>query len=93
MRKESPGGPLTFVRSAGGRFQIGPSAMTVIRTYIQSSAEAPEAGGVLLGRHLVESCDIIVDRVTVPMAGDQRGRLRFFRARRQHQNEHRSSMA
>lgn len=87
MYKEPEAGPLTFVRSAGGRFQISTSAVTVIHTYIQGVPEAPEAGGVLLGRHIVKSRDIIVDRVTVPMLDDRRSRLRFFRARRQHQEE------
>jgi integrative and conjugative element protein (TIGR02256 family) len=47
--------------------------------------ERPEAGGVLLGRHLLGTSDILVDRVTEPLPGDQQSRFRFFRARRRHQ--------
>ncbi len=40
---------------------------------------------MLLGRHLRDGSAIIVDAVTTPMAGDRRGRTRFHRAQRRHQ--------
>jgi integrative and conjugative element protein (TIGR02256 family) len=76
---------LTFARSGGERFQIGPDALAMMRRYIQDDDGKPEAGGVLLGRHLLGTGDIIVDRVTTPLPGDRRGRFRFHRARRRHQ--------
>jgi len=78
-------GRLTFARVCGGRFQIGPSALTVMHQYVQDAPEKVEAGGILLGRHIVGTDDIIVDDVTVPMPGDRRSRFQFFRARRRHQ--------
>jgi len=78
-------GRLTFARVCGGRFQIGPSALTVMRQYVQDAPEKVEAGGILLGRHIVGTDDIIVDDLTVPMPGDRRSRFQFFRARRRHQ--------
>ncbi|HUG16211.1 MAG TPA: Mov34/MPN/PAD-1 family protein, partial [Thermomicrobiales bacterium] len=44
-----------------------------------------EAGGVLLGRHIRDTCDIVVDLVSTPLPGDRQSRTRFFRARRRHQ--------
>lgn len=76
---------LTFARVRGGRFQIGPSALALMRLYIQDAPEKAEAGGVLLGRHIARSNDIIVDNVTTPMPGDQRSRFRFSRAHQRHQ--------
>jgi len=78
-------GRLTFARVGGGRFQIGPSALVVMRQYVQGALEKAEAGGILLGRHILGTDDIIVDDATVPMPGDRSSRFQFFRARRRHQ--------
>ena len=77
--------PLTFARRRGGRFQIGPSAVQTIQRYAQNDLVKHESGGVLLGRHIIATCDIIVDHVTTPLPGDRHSRFRFFRARREHQ--------
>ena len=77
--------PLTFVCSGGGHFQIGSTALALMRHYVQDVPAKPEAGGVLLGRHILETGDIIVDLITEPMPSDRQGRFRFFRARRSHQ--------
>ena len=76
---------LTFIRPGGGRFQIGSEPLRVIRSYIQSSPKKTEAGGVLLGRHITDSEDVVVDDVTTPMRGDRRGRFLFVRAQAPHQ--------
>ncbi len=74
-----------LARPDGGRFRIGREAAATMRRYVQEGPRRPEAGGVLLGRHILGARDIIVDRVTVPSRGDRRRRFRFFRARRRHQ--------
>jgi len=84
--REILSGRPTFVRPGGGRFQIGPAATPVIGRYVQDGLHQSEAGGVLLGRHIRDSRDIIVDRVTTPMQGDRRDRTRYYRARRRHQD-------
>lgn len=76
---------LTFVRPGGGRFQIGPAPLRLMRGYLQNSPRKTEAGGVLLGRHIADSLDIVVDDVTVPMRGDRRERFLFLRAQTPHQ--------
>jgi len=85
MQKGFAADRLIFARVGGGRFQIGPSALAVMRQYVQDAPEKAEAGGILLGRHILGTDDIIVDDVTVPMPGDRRSRFQFFRARRWHQ--------
>ncbi len=77
---------LIYVRPGGGRFVLGRGPLEVIRRYVQDAADLPEGGGVLLGRHILGSDDVVVDHVTVPMHGDRRSRSRFFRARRGHQD-------
>lgn len=56
-----------------------------MQQYVQTSSNKPEAGGVLLGRHLLQTPDIIVDLVTVPLPGDSQSRFRFWRAKELHQ--------
>lgn len=41
-----------------------------------------EAGGVLLGRHLLDSRDVVVDEVSTPQKSDRRRRFAFFRSSR-----------
>ena len=79
---------LTFFRACDptpGRFQISPAAFATMCRYIQDRLTKTEAGGVLLGRHILGTGDIVVDRVTHPMTGDRRGRYFFRRARKRHQ--------
>jgi len=76
---------LTFARAPLGHFQVGPGALAAMRRYVQDDALKPESGGVLLGRHLLGTRDIIVDCVTTPLPGDRGTRTRFFRARARHQ--------
>lgn len=83
--KDSTLSRLTFARCEEGRLQISPEALNLMYKYVQDEAEKPEAGGVLLGRHINDTSDIIVDSVTTPLEGDRQSRFRFIRARRRHQ--------
>lgn len=44
-----------------------------------------EAGGILLGRHLLDSHDVVVDEVTTPQSSDRRSRFGFFRSSKHEQ--------
>ena len=77
--------PLTFARRDGGRLQIAPAACAVLWANAQVGPSALEAGGVLLGRHIRSSQEIIIDTVTTPLPGDLRSRFQFHRSRRRHQ--------
>ncbi len=44
-----------------------------------------EAGGVLLGRHLLDSHDVVVDEVSTPQNSDRRSRFGFFRSSKHEQ--------
>lgn len=68
-----------------GRLQIGPQAFASLRRHAQVKPEQDEAGGVLLGRHISGTDDVVIDRVTEPMPGDRQSRTRFIRARGPHQ--------
>jgi len=55
------------------------------RDCIQIDAHKPESGGVLLGRYILGTCDIVIDKVTFPMPGDKSTRTTFFRKKQTHQ--------
>lgn len=76
---------LTFARPRGGRLHVGPAALATLQSYRQTELDDLEAGGVLLGRYLLHSPDIVVDRVTEPLPGDRRSRTSFHRHHAGHQ--------
>ncbi len=73
---------MRFWRLHKGLVEIGDAANVVMQRYCQSDAEATEAGGVLLGRLILNTDDIIIDEATDPTDSDQRGRFFFKRAQR-----------
>ena len=56
--------------------------MQQMQTFAQHRWWNREAGGVLLGRHLLDSYDVVVDEVSTPQSGDRRSRFSFFRSSR-----------
>lgn len=78
-------GPLVFKKPDGGIFKIDHVPLQKIREYLQVDKEKNEAGGVLLGRHIIDSNDIVVDDITTPMQNDVRRRHYFLRLRENHQ--------
>jgi len=71
-----------FRRHNGGIVEIVDSAATAIACYVQSDDRADEGGGMLLGRLIVNSNDVMVDEATIPCAHDRRSRFFFWRARK-----------
>lgn len=64
------------------RLIIVQSALEKMLSFAQHRWWQREAGGVLLGRHLLDSHDLVVDEVTTPQSGDRRSRFGFFRSQR-----------
>lgn len=77
----------TLARINGGRLKIGNQAVASMQTFVQDACWQAEAGGILIGRHIVDTPDVVVDSVTIPMPGDSRGRWWFYRHGRGHQQE------
>lgn len=72
---------LTFKIRNEGLLIFTAEAVEQMRSHAQHSMLQREAGGVLLGRHLLDSNDLVVDEVTVPQRGDRRSRFGFFRSK------------
>lgn len=74
---------LIFPTTAGKKLVLTPVADQLDR-FVQST-DQPEAGGILLGRTILSSGDVIVDTITTPMDGDKQSRFSFFRSKKKHQ--------
>lgn len=73
---------LVYRVTAGQRLIIVDQAVEQLRFFAQCRWWQAEAGGVLLGRHLLDNHDVVVDEVTTPQSADRRSRFAFFRSRR-----------
>ncbi len=76
---------ILFLTSKGGKLKLNHSVILKIKEYRQNHFLKPEAGGILLGRHIIESKNIIVDSISEPMTEDKQNRFRFFRTAKPHQ--------
>lgn len=64
------------------RLIIVEHAVDLLLSFSQRHWWQSEAGGALLGRHLLDSHDVVVDEVTTPQSADRRSRFAFFRSQR-----------
>lgn len=77
---------IVFIRDEGARLKLDEAVVEVLLSHAQRDPNAMEAGGVLMGRHIRGTRDVVVDSVTTPMRGDRRSRFSFHRSRRPHQH-------
>lgn len=70
------------------RLIIVENAMAQMQALAQRRRWNCEAGGVLLGRHLLDSHDVVVDEVSTPQSSDRRSRFSFFRSFKHEQVAH-----
>lgn len=73
---------MKFSRMNGGTVELNKAASQVLSRYRQLSKRDAEAGGMILGRLVTDSNDLIIDEVTEPSKHDRKGRFFFFRRRR-----------
>jgi hypothetical protein len=74
MRSEE----LRFSRPEGQLLVVAEEALLTIKSFQQHGPLSHEAGGMLLGRVLLGSNDMIIDRATTPSPNDKRGRFFSF---------------
>lgn len=67
------------------RLIIVEHALKQMQAFAQRRFWDREAGGVLLGRHLLDSHDVVVDEVSAPQSSDRRSRFAFFRSSKHEQ--------
>ncbi len=74
--------PLCFLRPNGTTLKIVESAFLILNSARQDQWRDPESGGILLGRVIQGSGDIVVDEATKPNEKDVRKRFSFFRRKK-----------
>lgn len=67
------------------RLIIVEHAFKQMQAFAQRRFWDSEAGGILLGRHLLDSYDVVVDEVSTPQSSDRRSRFGFFRSSKHEQ--------
>ena len=72
---------MRFSRVNGGVVEITDRALASMQRHVQNNSEDAEAGGVLLGRLVACTQDVVIDEVTEPVAEDRRGRFFFWRSK------------
>lgn len=70
--------------NGGGVLAFSQEAVVTIRRYRQLRPFSKEAGGAMLGRHILDCDDVVMDEVTVPQRNDRRTRFGFFRSKDHH---------
>ncbi len=72
---------VTFIRKDGSVIEIESTPFAIMTRYRQLERSDREAGGILLGRMIENSNDVIIDEITVPSVHDRRSRFSFFRSK------------
>jgi len=76
---------LIYAKATGGYIKVPSDIVVSLRKYSQNKPHKPEGGGVILGRYILDSLDVVVDKISVPMPGDRATRTTFFRKKHAHQ--------
>lgn len=71
---------LSYVLHNGSKLIIPNTVVTRLLSYRQTKKRHKEAGGFLVGRHLLENDHLVVDQITEPSWWDRRFRSFFYRS-------------
>ena len=69
-----------FKRGSGAHLLIGANALSVILEHRQTSSDRKESGGMLIGRFIQNSEDVVVDLASAPASQDLATRFTFWRS-------------
>lgn len=71
---------LKFRRACGGTVALSDRVISTFSAYAQLGESDPESGGILLGRLILESDDVVIDVATQPAPEDRSWRFYFWRS-------------
>lgn len=77
---------LFFIHPDGWSLLLQPNVVAGIQRFANHGRSSSEAGGILLGRLILDTEDISVDLISEPTQFDKRSRFNFFRSREPHQD-------
>ncbi|PJW18889.1 Mov34/MPN/PAD-1 family protein [Geobacillus sp. WSUCF-018B] len=76
---------MIFLSNNNSKLKISDHALQTMLGYRQIGKKDLEAGGILVGRWILDSNDVVVDDVSTPMPNDIRKRCFFKRNQKEHQ--------
>lgn len=76
---------LIFIYADGFSLKISKEPLQTMLSFRQMEKGSHESGGVLLGRHIIDSSDVVVDFVTTPQKNDNSTETFFFKNKEEHQ--------
>lgn len=76
---------LSYALGNGHNLIVLDKALKRLLAYRQTKKRHKEAGGLLIGRHLLEKDHLVVDQITAPARWDKRFRSYFFRSNKHNQ--------
>lgn len=76
---------MIFQLQNGGKLKITQEALKMMISFVQNEDRKLEAGGVLLGRFIKDTKNIVIDEISVPQKNDKRERCFFFKNHQEHQ--------
>ena len=71
---------LMFKRPCDGTVALSDSVLDTFANFAQLGKDDPEAGGILLGRLILNSDDVVIDEATKPTPEDRSSRFYFWRS-------------
>lgn len=83
-RQAMPDGPV-YRSPTGARVEVKRRVLNRMLAVAGNGAVSDEGGGILIGRRVLDSADMVVDEVTLPFPTDRRSRFSFLRRRQGHQ--------
>lgn len=79
------GDELIFQSEDGAKIKVSKAPLQIMLSFRQMKRGSHESGGVLLGRYLKDSMDVVVDFVTTPKKNDSSTEVFFFKNKDEHQ--------
>jgi integrative and conjugative element protein (TIGR02256 family) len=76
---------LVFHSPTGARVEVKRRVVNRMLAVARNGAVSDEGGGILIGRRVLDSADMVIDKVTLPFPTDLRSRFGFLRRRQGHQ--------
>jgi len=76
---------IVFQSASGERVEVKPAAVQELRAHAQYERGSKEDGGILIGRRILDSPDVVVDCITFAFPTDRQSSLSFVRNPRGHQ--------
>lgn len=76
---------LIFQSEDGVKIKVSKAPLQIMLSFRQMERGSHESGGVLLGRYLKDSLDVVVDFVTTPKENDSSTEVFFFKNKDEHQ--------